>query len=54
LFAEGRSAKEVAAALGISPRTAENHKHRIMTQLGLSSTADLVQYALRHGLIAAQ
>lgn len=54
LFAEGRSAKEVAAALGISPRTAENHKHRIMTQLGLTSTADLVQYALRHGLIAAQ
>jgi len=54
LFAEGRSAKEVAAALGISPRTAENHKHRIMTQLGLSNTADLVQYALRHGLIAAQ
>lgn len=54
LFAEGKSAKEVAAALGISPRTAENHKHRIMTQLSLTSTADLIQYALRHGLIAAQ
>lgn len=54
LFAEGRSAKEVAAALGISPRTAENHKHRIMTHLSLASTADLVQYALRHGLIAAE
>jgi DNA-binding NarL/FixJ family response regulator len=54
LFAEGRSAKEVASALGISPRTAENHKHRIMTQLSLNSTADLIQYALRHGLIAAQ
>lgn len=54
LFAEGKSAKEVAAALGISPRTAENHKHRIMTQLSLSSTADLIQYALRHGLIAAE
>lgn len=54
LFAEGKSAKEVAATLGISPRTAENHKHRIMTQLSLTSTADLIQYALRHGLIAAQ
>jgi len=54
LFAEGKSAKEVAAALGISPRTAENHKHRIMTQLSLTSTADLIQYALRHGLIAAE
>ena len=54
LFAEGKSAKEVAAALGISPRTAENHKHRIMTQLSLTSTADLIQDALRHGLIAAE
>lgn len=54
LFAEGRSAKEVAAALYISTRTAENHKARIMTQLGLSTTADLVQYALRHGIIAAE
>jgi DNA-binding NarL/FixJ family response regulator len=54
LFAEGRSAKEVAAVLHISTRTAENHKARIMTQLGISTTADLVQYALRHGIIAAE
>lgn len=53
LFAEGRSAKEVAAALYISTRTAENHKARIMDLLSLSTTADLVQYALRHGIIAA-
>ena len=51
LFAEGRSAKEVARALHISTRTAENHKARIMKQLGLSTTADLVQYALRHQII---
>jgi DNA-binding CsgD family transcriptional regulator len=48
LFAEGRSAKEVAKSLHISTRTAENHKARIMKLLGLSTTADLVQYALRH------
>ncbi len=53
LFAEGKSAKEVAATLGISARTAENHKARIMTQLRLRSTSELVQYAIRHGLIAS-
>ena len=54
LFAEGRSAKEVAAVLHISARTAENHKARIMDLLSLATTADLVQYALRHGIIVAQ
>jgi DNA-binding NarL/FixJ family response regulator len=53
LFAEGKSAKEVAATLSISARTAENHKARIMTQLRLRSTSELVQYAIRHGLIAS-
>ena len=52
LFAEGRSAKEVAKILQISVRTAENHKAQITGLLGLSSTADLVQCAIRHGLIA--
>ncbi len=53
LFAEGRSAKEVAAVLLISTRTAENHKARIMTQLSLSTTSELVQYAIRHGIISS-
>jgi DNA-binding NarL/FixJ family response regulator len=52
LFAEGNSAKEVGVALGISTRTAENHKARIMDQLKLRSIPDLVQYALRHGIIS--
>lgn len=54
LFAEGHSAREVAKLLHISTRTAENHKARIMDLLGLGTTADLVQYALRHGIIAAE
>lgn len=54
LFAEGRSAKEVAHSLHISTRTAENHKARIMKLLGLSTTADLVQYALRHQIIGPE
>jgi DNA-binding NarL/FixJ family response regulator len=51
LFAEGHSAKEVAAALKISVRTAEVHKARILDALGVRSTAELVQYAIRNGII---
>jgi DNA-binding NarL/FixJ family response regulator len=53
LFAEGHSAKEVAKLLHISVRTAENHKANIMQILGAASTAELVQFAIRHGLIAS-
>lgn len=52
LIAEGRSAKEVAAVLHISTRTAEAHKARILEVLGLHSTAELVQYAIRNGIIS--
>jgi DNA-binding NarL/FixJ family response regulator len=52
LFAEGSSAKEVAAVLKISIRTAEAHKARILEALGLRTTADLVQYAIRTGIIS--
>ncbi len=51
LLAEGKSAKEVAIALCISPRTVEFHKYRIMEELGLSSSAELVQYSIKHGVI---
>jgi DNA-binding NarL/FixJ family response regulator len=52
LIAEGRSAKEVAAVLKISIRTAEAHKARILEALGLRSTAELVQFAIRKGIIS--
>jgi DNA-binding NarL/FixJ family response regulator len=52
LIAEGRSAKEVAAILKISTRTAEAHKSHILERLGLRSTAELVQYAVRNGIIS--
>lgn len=51
LLAEGRSAKEIGAILGISPRTAETHKYKMMDDLGLTTTAELVHYAIRHGLV---
>jgi DNA-binding NarL/FixJ family response regulator len=50
LIAEGQTAKNIAKTLQISPRTAEFHKARLQRVLGLDSTADLVQYAIRHGL----
>src|SRR5262249_28463883 len=52
LIAEGRSAKEVAAVLKISTRTAEAHKAHILESLGLRNTAELVQYAIRNGIIS--
>ncbi len=52
LLAEGKSMKEVAAVLEISPRTVEFHKYRIMHVLGLKTGAELVQYAIKHGLIS--
>ena len=51
LLAEGKSAKDVASTLCISPRTVEFHKYRIMEELGLSSSAELVQYSIKHGII---
>ena len=52
LLAEGKSMKEVAALLGISPRTVEVHKYRIMELLRVKSNAELVQHAIKLGLIA--
>ncbi len=42
--------KEVAATLGLSPRTVETHKYQIMETLGLKTTADLIRYAMDQGL----
>lgn len=52
LLAQGKSAKQIGVLLGISPRTAETHKYKMMDDLGLSTTAELVRYAIRHGLVA--
>ena len=52
LIAEGRTMKEVAAALGLSPRTVETHKYQVMQALGFQTTADLIRYAFERGLIA--
>jgi DNA-binding NarL/FixJ family response regulator len=51
LIAEGRTMKEVASLLHISPRTAESHKYEIMGLLGAQNTAELVQHAIRIKLV---
>ena len=51
LVAEGRSAKEIASDLSLSTRTVEFHKYRIMEALNLHSTAELVHFAIKHGIV---
>ncbi len=51
LLAEGKTNKEVAAALGISVKTTETHRNNIMRKLQLRSFSDLVRYAVRHKLV---
>jgi DNA-binding NarL/FixJ family response regulator len=51
LLAEGRSAKEIASSLLISARTVEFHKYQMMETLGLHTNAELVHFALKHGLV---
>jgi DNA-binding NarL/FixJ family response regulator len=51
LLAEGKAMKEVAAVLGITPRTVAFHKYRMMESLGIRSSAELVRFAVRSGLV---
>ncbi len=51
LIAEGKSNKEAAVALFVSPTTIETHRARIMDKLDLHSTADIVLYAVRKGIV---
>jgi DNA-binding NarL/FixJ family response regulator len=51
LLGEGRSAKEIAAALSISSRTVEFHKYQMMEAQGLHSNAELIHFAIKHGIV---
>jgi DNA-binding NarL/FixJ family response regulator len=51
LLAEGRAMKEVAGLLEVSTRTIAFHKYSIMKQLDVRTSAELVQYALEHGML---
>ncbi|HVB55356.1 MAG TPA: response regulator transcription factor [Candidatus Acidoferrales bacterium] len=51
LIAEGKSPKEIAVVLNVSPRTVEFHKYRIMETTGVRTIAELTRYAVNHGII---
>lgn len=54
LIAEGKSMKEIGVLLGVSSRTADSHRTKIMNKLGLHDTASLVRYAIRAGLASPE
>jgi DNA-binding NarL/FixJ family response regulator len=54
LLAEGKANKEIASQLGITVRTVETHRAKIMLKLGLHSLAELIHYAMRHGIATVQ
>jgi DNA-binding NarL/FixJ family response regulator len=51
LLAEGRSMKEIASLLNLTSRTVAFHKYRMMEQLKVKSTAELIQYAVKHHIV---
>lgn len=51
LAAESHTSTEIAARLGISPRTAETHRANLMRKLGLQSQTDLIRFAIRRGIL---
>jgi DNA-binding NarL/FixJ family response regulator len=52
LLAEGRSMKEVGTILNVAARTVAFHKYRMMEQLRLKSSAELIQFAVKHGVVS--
>ncbi len=53
LVAEGNTTKQIASTLGVSVKTAESHRTRMMQKLAIHETASLVRYAIRRGFIKA-
>jgi two-component system response regulator NreC len=52
LVAEGKTTKEIATILGVSVKTSESHRTRVMHKLGIHTAAGLVRYAIREGLVS--
>ena len=51
-IAEGKSTKDIAELLSISPKTVETHRGHLMQKLDIHDIAGLVRYAIKHGLVA--
>jgi DNA-binding NarL/FixJ family response regulator len=52
LVAEGKTTKEISAALHISPKTVEFHRNSLMDELGMRTTAELTRYAITRGIVS--
>jgi DNA-binding NarL/FixJ family response regulator len=52
LLAEGKTMKEIAGILNITPRTVAFHKYQMMEQLDINTNSELIQYALKHGFVS--
>lgn len=52
LVARGRTMKEMGAALGISPKTADNHIQNLYAKIGVKTRAGATLFAIEHGLLA--
>ncbi len=52
MFAEGRTMKEIAGLLDLSEKTVEFHKHHVMVSFNIKNNAQLILFALKHGLIS--
>ena len=52
LIAEGKTTKEIAVILGVSVKTAESHRSSLMGKLDIHSTAEVVRYAIRRGMVS--
>jgi len=53
MIAEGHTNRQIAAALGITPKTVDTHRTRLMTKLDIHDTPGLVRYAIRKGIVRA-
>ena len=53
LLAQGMTMKKIADVLNVTPRTVAFHKYRMMDDLNISSSAELVQFAVKHGLVSS-
>jgi DNA-binding CsgD family transcriptional regulator len=51
LLAEGKSMKEVADVLKVTPRTVAFHKYRVMEELNIRTTAELIQFAIKSKIL---
>jgi DNA-binding CsgD family transcriptional regulator len=50
LIVDGRTSNEVAQLLGLSPKSVDTYRSRIMLKLGINDLPSLVKFAIRHGL----